>query len=204
MIRRAPFASICLAALCGIATAQTPRPPLLLQVGKVLPIDAPPIVGGEVLVVDGKIAAFGRELERPDGTVVRSFPGGFLVPGFVELHCHVGVPGGDINDSVIPHNMDMRTLDLVLAGSPELRDAVGAGVTTALIIPGSGSTIGGLGTLVKTAGDDFAKRLIRFPGALKVALYARGGNPARRAGDLGLTRLGLHHGLRAVMEQARD
>lgn len=176
----------------------------LLRAAKVLPMDGPPIDDGEVLVVGRRIAAVGRDLEVPDGAKVRDFGERWIAPGFVELHCHVGVNGGDINDSVIPHNMDLRTLDLVLARSPELGWAAEAGVTTALIIPGSGSTIGGLGTLVKTAGPTVEDRLIRFPGALKIALHARGGNPVRRAGDLGSGRLGLHYMLKVVMAQARD
>ena len=199
--RLAALAALC--ALPALPAQDRTAPAWLLRAGKVLPIDAPPIDDGEVLVRGGKITAVGRNLDAPEDAVIVDLPGQFLVPGFVELHCHVGVDGG-INDSQLPHNMDMRTLDLVLQRSPELRAAVEAGVTTALIIPGSGSTIGGLGTLVKTAGDDFALRLIRFPGALKIALHARGGNPVRRAGDLGSTRLGLHHMLKVVLEEARD
>ena len=202
-------AALVAALLTPRAEAQRPTPlrsangPWLLRAAKVLPVDAPPIENGEVLVVDGKIVGVGRDLSVPPGTEVIDGGEGFLVPGIVELHCHVGVSGGDINDTVLPHNMELRTLDLVLADSPELQRAVEAGVTTALIIPGSGSTIGGLGTLVKTAGPSFDERLIRFPGALKIALHARGGNPARRAGDLGSTRLGLHHMLKEVLAQAK-
>lgn len=201
--------------LCLPAPSQTPAgatpqagekggPALLLRAAKVLPIDAPALDGGEVLVLDGKIAAVGRTVEAPAGTAVREFADGWLVPGFVELHCHVGGPGGDINDTVLPHNMDLRTLDVLRADNDLLDRAAAAGVTTALCIPGSGSTIGGLGTLIKTAGPSFDERLIRFPGALKIALHARGGNPVRMAGDLGSTRLGLHWMLREVMLEARD
>ena len=186
------------------AQESAPARTWLLRAAKVLPVDAPPIERGEVLVVDGRIAAVGRDLEIPTGARIRDFGPRWIVPGFVELHCHVGVTGGDINDSVLPHNMDLRTLDLVVQRSPELRWAAESGVTTALIIPGSGSSIGGLGTLVKTAGPSFKARLIRYPGALKIALHARGGNPARRAGDLGSTRLGLHYMLKVVMAEARD
>ncbi len=199
-------------ALAAAAAGQTqpavPHPTYLIRTAKLLPMAGPPIERGELLIHAGKILAVGRDLPLdtlPPDTTPRELDCGDLLvmPGLVELHCHVGVDGG-INDSVIPHNMDLRTLDMVLQDSPELADAMASGVTTALIIPGSGSTIGGLGTLVKTAGPDFAERLIRFPGALKIALHARGGNPARRAGDLGSTRLGLHHMLKVVMAQARD
>lgn len=185
------------------AAAPTPAP-LLLRASKVLPIDQPPIDGGEVLIVAGKIAAVGRNLPVPADTEVRTFADAWIVPGFVELHCHVGGPQGDINDLVLPHNMDLRTLDTLRQDQPELLLAVAAGVTTALCIPGSGSSIGGLGTIVKTWGPDFDTRLVRYPGAMKIALHARGGNPARRSGDLGSSRLGLHWMLRQVMREAKD
>ena len=151
-------------------------------------MEGEPILDGEVLVRDGKIQAVGKGLSTPAGATIIELPEHFLTPGFVELHCHVGMSRGDINDMVLPHNFELRTLDLVKIKSPELQDAAAAGITTVLMIPGSGSSIGGLGTLAKTAGASFEERLIRFPGALKIALHARGGNPARRAGDLGAGR----------------
>lgn len=167
-------------------------------------MDGPPIDDGEVLVVGSVVRAVGHNLEAPPGAAVRDLGDAWLLPGLVELHCHVGVSGADINDTVLPHNMDLRTIDLVLQDSNELQRAAEAGITTALIIPGSGSSIGGLGTIVKTAGPSMDERLVRYPGALKIALHARGGNPARGAGDLGSGRLGLHHMLKVVMAQARD
>ena len=178
------------------------RPPIWIQAGRVLPMDGPPIEGGAVLVEGGKITAVGADVAAPAGAEILRFPDALLLPGFVELHSHVNVEGG-INDTVLPHNMDLRTLDLLLQDGDEFDHAMRAGITTALVIPGSGSTIGGLGTLLKTAGPHFDDRVVRFPGALKIALHARGGNPARRAGDLGSTRLGLHHMLKVVMADAK-
>ncbi|MEO0479274.1 MAG: amidohydrolase family protein [Planctomycetota bacterium] len=178
-------------------------PLLVVRAGRLLPIDGPPIERGMLICEDGVITAVGKELDVPEGARVLDYPDSVIVPGFVELHCHVGVTGGDINDMVIGHNMDLRTLDLVTQDSPELAQAVRAGVTSALIIPGSGSTIGGLGTFVKTWGPTFEQRLLRYPGALKIALHARGGNPSRRSGDLGSMRLGLHYMLKVTMQDAR-
>lgn len=193
--------------LLSSATAQEkekgPAPALLLRAAKILTMEGKPILDGEVLVRDGKIQGVGKDLAAPKDATTIQLPDHFLVPGFVELHCHVGM-GGGINDMVLPHNFELRTLDLVKIESPELMDAAAAGITTVLMIPGSGTSIGGLGTLAKTAGASFEERLIRFPGALKIALHARGGNPSRGAGDLGLGRIGLHYMLKVVMREARD
>ena len=191
------------ATLAAAVSPQTP-PAVLVRGARVLTMEGPPILRGEVLVRGSRIAAVGRGLEIPPGTRVLDHPDGVVTPGFVELHSHVGVSRGDINDMVLPHNMDLRTLDCLLQDSPEVRRATAAGITTMLVIPGSGTSIGGLGTIVKTGSGPLRNRLVRFPGALKIALHARGGNPVRRSGDLGRGRLGLHYMLRVVMAEARD
>ncbi|HLQ37959.1 MAG TPA: hypothetical protein VK348_09165, partial [Planctomycetota bacterium] len=117
------------------AAARSQSQPLLLRAGKVLPMDGPTLDGGEVLVRDGKIIAVGKHLDAPAGASVRDFPDGWIVPGFVELHCHVGGPGSDTNDMVLPHNMELRTLDTLTQDNAELLRAAQAGVTTALCIP---------------------------------------------------------------------
>ncbi len=188
----------------GPAKVAGSRPPILIRAAKILTMEGPPLLDAAVLVRDGKIVAVGKDLKAPKGCRILDYPEQFVVPGFVELHCHVGMSRGDINDSVIPHNMDLRTLDIAKMGTSELEAALGAGITTVLMIPGSGSTIGGLGVLAKTAGASFSERLIRYPGAMKIALHARGGNPARRAGDLGSGRLGLHRMLKVVLREAKD
>ena len=208
---KAAPASLAFAVLCAAHPVRgaeqedaTREATILIHAGKVLTMEGRPIDNGSVLVRGGKIAAVGKGIKAPAGCRILEYPDHFLLPGFVELHCHVGMSRGDINDSVIPHNMDLRTLDLARLDSPELAEAVEAGITTVLMLPGSGSSIGGLGTLAKTAGKRLEDRLIRFPGALKIALHARGGNPARRAGDLGAGRLGLHHMLKVVMLEAKE
>ena len=203
----AALAVLLLATKAAAQKRPQPRPqeaPLLLRAAKVLTMEGPPILDGEVLVQGGRIRAVGKQLPTPAGTRTIELTDHFLVPGFVELHCHVGMSRGDINDMVLPHNFELRTLDIVRIESPELEDAASAGITTVLMIPGSGSSVGGLGTLAKTAGATFEERLIKFPAALKIALHARGGNPARRAGDLGSGRLGLHYMLKVVLREARD
>lgn len=201
------FHSLILVLFAATAPAQEPDTrATLIRAGKVLTMAGkePVMLDGEVLVRAGKIVAVGRAIPVGKDTIIRDFPDQILVPGFVELHCHVGVSSGDTNDTVLPHNMDLRTIDTVMKNSDELLDAARAGVTTVLIIPGSGSTIGGLGTIVKTGHGLLKDRLVRYPGALKIALHARGGNPARAAGDLGSGRLGLHYMLKVVMAEARD
>src|SRR5207245_3753524 len=47
------------------------------------------IEGGDVLVVDNSIAAVGRQLVVPDGTVEIDGTDGILMPGMVDTHRHM-------------------------------------------------------------------------------------------------------------------
>jgi len=64
----------------------------------VLPVSAPPIKAGALLVRDGRIAAVGllEELRRENPEVeVRHFPRHTIVPGAVNVHAHLGFRRGD-------------------------------------------------------------------------------------------------------------
>ncbi len=47
------------------------------------------ITGGDVLVVDNRIAQVGQQLTVPDGTVEIDATGGILMPGMVDTHRHM-------------------------------------------------------------------------------------------------------------------
>jgi len=61
--------------------------------------------------------------------------------------------------------------------------------------------MGGFGTLIKTAGDTVEEMTVRFPGTLKIAQL---GNPERRGGDVGLTRMGMNYLLRDRLTAAKE
>ncbi|MEM6676161.1 MAG: hypothetical protein AAF726_25155, partial [Planctomycetota bacterium] len=132
---------------------------------------------GVVLVRDGRIEAVGpeREVRIPDGYTVRDIGDDWLMPGLVELHCHVAGAFG-LNDTVFLTNPGLRASSDVIAGNATLRRGLAAGVTTVLYIPGSGTNIGGQGVLVRTGFDSYERAEIRDPGSMKLA---QAGNPER-------------------------
>ena len=67
------------------------RLPLLLTADWVLPITAPPIRDGGVLVVGERIRAVGprRSIETTPNTMHRHYDGGAILPGLVNLHTHL-------------------------------------------------------------------------------------------------------------------
>src|SRR3569833_2901318 len=65
--------------------------PGVLRGGTVLTMDDAHTVlhGGDVLVVDGRIAAIGPQLEVPEGTAEIDATGGIVMPGMVDTHRHM-------------------------------------------------------------------------------------------------------------------
>ncbi len=160
------------------------------------------IDNGVILVKDGKIEALGpvASIAIPDGYTLVDKRDSWAMPGFVDLHCHNQAAtasgwGSDLNDTVHQVNPGLRSVDTINPNNTLVRNALAAGVTAALFIPGSGSNMGGWGAVVKTYGDSPEEIVVRYPGALKVA---QAGNP-ERFGDIGRSRMGMNYLIRETL-----
>ncbi|MFO0276102.1 MAG: amidohydrolase family protein [Planctomycetota bacterium] len=175
-----------------------PSPGYAFRAAKVLPVTAAPILDGVVLTKDGLIEAVGaaKDVAIPAGYEVVDCGDAVIVPGLVEMHCHIASESFDLNDTVHPTNPEFRTLDLISMEHDQIRAARAGGISTALYIPGSGSNMGGFGTLTKTWARSPEEALVRFPGSLKIA---QAGNPERGSGDLGTDMMGMSEGIRMTL-----
>ncbi|MFI7111836.1 amidohydrolase [Nonomuraea sp. NPDC050227] len=179
--------------------------------GYVVPVDGDPIEGGTVLVGDGKILAVGRDVTIPDSATVVDADGGWVLPGFVEAHGHLGVyeeaegwAGNDTNEMTDPNGARLRALDAINPADQGFADALSGGVTTVVIKPGSGNPIGGQTVAVKCWGRSVDEMLVREPVSVKSAL---GENPKRVYGDqkkLPSTRQGVAAVIRDALMKAQD
>jgi len=179
--------------------------------GYVVPIDGDPIDGGTVLIRDGRISAVGTDVDVPDGLPVVDAAGQWVLPGFVEAHGHVGVweeaegwAGQDTNEMTDPNGARLRALDAINPAELGFTDALSGGVTTIVVLPGSGNPIGGQTAAIKTAGRTVDDMLIREPVSVKSAL---GENPKRVYGDqkkLPSTRLGVAAVIRDAFTKAQN
>ncbi len=115
---------------------------------------------GYVEFENGKITAVGpMAAVAPRGDDFDA-KGGFLMPGIVEAHCQMGLsPEGSVfeqsdtdeaTDTVSPH---LCALDGIYPADPAIGKALCAGITTAVISPGSANVFGGRIVAVKTMGD---------------------------------------------------
>ena len=76
-----------------------PAPPLLIQNGTLILPDQL-IQGGEVLCEGGRIKAVGKSIAAPKGAVVIDAKGGYISPGFIDIHVHGGA-GADFMDGTV-------------------------------------------------------------------------------------------------------
>lgn len=149
---------------------------------------------GAIQVENGKIAWVGtmgqwqerrcaktqnRELDGSDQ--VLDAGGGWVLPGIIEAHCHMGITeekkgmeGDDCNETVDPVTPWLRAIDAINSMDAAFDDAVRAGITAAMIGPGSSNVVGGQFALVKTRGRRIDDIIVKAPAAMKVAF---GENP---------------------------
>lgn len=171
-----------------------------LLASKVLTLqwDGPQLIhDGVVLIRDGLIEAVGQkgQVRVPEGYQLDDLGDSWLMPGLIDLHSHVGGTRG-INDMVFQGNPGLRVLPCIIPNNERLQRAIASGVTTVLFIPGSGTNIGGQGTLMKTGRTSYADTIVREVGSLKVA---QGDNPTRWG--YGMGRLLMNYTLRKTFDK---
>ncbi|MBD5492262.1 MAG: amidohydrolase [Lachnospiraceae bacterium] len=137
---------------------------------------------GYVQIADGKIAAVGdmKDCPAPDGEVL-DVQGNLVMPGIIEAHCHMGITeekkgmeGDDCNETVDPITPQLRAIDAINPMDAAFNDALQAGITSAMIGPGSANVVGGQFVFVKTHGRCIDHMIVKAPAAMKVAF---GENP---------------------------
>lgn len=155
---------------------------ILLTGGRVIPMIGPELEKGDVLVEGSTIAKVGTGLAAADAKRI-DVSGKYVIPGFVDAHCHIGMfgdavgfegeDGNEMTDPVTPH---LRAIDSIYPHDRPFEEALQAGVTTAVTGPGSGNVVGGTFAAIKTHGNTVEAMLLREPVAMKCAF---GENPKR-------------------------
>lgn len=153
--------------------------------GKILTMTGMDYDNGVIRIEDGIITEIGSREEiavKPaaDEKVI-TVNDGFIMPGLIEAHCHMGITeekkgieGDDCNETVDPMTPWLRGLDAINSMDSAFDDAVRAGITTAMIGPGSSNVVGGQFVLLKTKGRRVDNLIVKEPAAMKIAF---GENP---------------------------
>lgn len=186
------------------------------------------IIGGRIITMaggdypegvlhlkNGKIAAVGAKGEipiEPQGDEqVLMVKEGLIMPGILEAHCHMGITeekkgmeGDDCNETVNPLTPALRAIDAINTMDAAFDDAVRAGITGAMIGPGSSNVVGGQFAFLKTRGRRIDDLIVKEPAAMKIAF---GENPKVNYSGQGKTpstRMAIAALLRQELTEAVD
>jgi imidazolonepropionase-like amidohydrolase len=166
-------------------------------------------VEAKVLVIaGGKIQSL--EGDPPAGARIIDLKGKVIIPGLIDAGCTLGIAGptNEEGEEVAPQvrivdSLDPRATDLIRARQ--------GGVTAAFIEPGNRGVIGGLASVVKTAGPSRAAMIVREEAAMKAAIgpgpyqgnFSPRGTPATFFSRRPTTRMGVAWEFRKAFFDAR-
>jgi len=135
---------------------------------------------------DGRIVYIGPAKEFPPQARLVDLQGAYVTPGLIDIHAHVGTWAevtediNDANEYSEPFTPLMHALDSVDIRHFSFQHALEGGVTTVQTGPGSANVIGGIWSILKTAGPTLASRVLVERSGLKGAL---GENPKNVFGN---------------------
>lgn len=161
------------------------------------------------IVFDDKIISINGPI--PDNCDIIDAKGGYLTPGLIDAHCHLGLvgdsqgaesdDGNEDSEPIMPH---LRAIDAINPFDRGFDEARRAGVTCVVTGPGSANPIGGQFAAIKTSGICVDDMIVKAPCAIKIAL---GENPKMIYSDKDeapLTRMGTMALIREALYKARD
>lgn len=156
---------------------------LLIKNGTIHTMAGEPIENGQVLVNEGKIIAVGKDIRVSEDCEIFDAGGGFVMPGIIDAHCHVGMwedglgfEGADGNEITDPATPELRAIDAINPMDRSFVEAYENGVTCVCTGPGSANVIGGQFVTIKTKGKRIDDMIVQQTAAMKVAF---GENPKR-------------------------
>ena len=165
----------------------------------------------DVLVRDGKIAAIGKDLKVPGGTVEIDGRGKHVTPGMIDCHSHTAVSGG-VNEGSNIVTAEVRIADVLNPDDVNIYRQLAGGTTAANVLHGSANAIGGQNAVVKWRwGAESAEDLL-VDGAPQGIKFALGENPTRSNSGFSregtprypVSRMGVERVIRARFTEARD
>ena len=179
---------------------------------KIVTITNGTIENGVLLVEEGKIKAYGADVAVPENAEIIDAKGGWLTPGFIDVHTHMSTfgepntnPGlrGDGNEMSAPIVPEIRAIDALNPHDPSIEAVRNAGFTTCYTGPGSGNVCGGTGVTFKLRGNTAEE--MEIPGHRHMK-FALGENPKRNYGArnmMPMTRMGIAAVFRKLLTNAK-
>ncbi len=155
------------------------------------------------MIIDGKISEIRPNLPEDEAEEVIDAQGLIVTPGLIDAHTHVGL-WEDGNETSHPYTPLMDAVDAINPHDYSFKDARSGGVTTVQTGAGSANPIGGVWSVVKTAGNTVEEMIIRKRSGLK---GATGENAKNRYGQVAkkdpFTRMSIAKWIREGFKKAK-
>jgi len=190
--------------------------------GRIITVSGEEIPKGVIHIENGKITEIGPadniSVNPRNGEKVITVQNGVIMPGIIEAHCHMGITeekkgmeGDDCNETVDPITPYLRAIDAINTMDAAFEDAVKAGITAAMIGPGSSNVVGGQFALVKTKGRRIDDLIVKAPAAMKIAFgenpkvnySGQGKSPSTRMAIAGMLRRELADAVEYLKQRDR-
>ena len=184
---------------------------LLIQNGILHTMESSEPIRADLLVRGGKIVKIGEHIDPPAGCVLIDAYEMHVFPGLIDAHSHIGISeektgrqGDDCNEGTNPLTPCLRAIDAINPMDNAFHNALAAGITGAMVGPGSANPIGGQFAFIKTDGRRVEDMLVMAPAAMKIAF---GENPKSNYGingNMPSTRMGIASLIREELFLARQ
>ena len=203
-MRKAPIA---LLILCFLSPATGLAQDLVLKGGTILTLAKGTVENGTLVIQKGKIAAIGKDMPIPAGAVVIDLTGKYLMPGIIDTHLHIAMPGSDMNEMTDPITPQIWMKEAIDPNADSIRKILAFGITTIKTMHGSANVIGGVNVTMKLKYGRPLEEMIISTARQQLKL-ALGENPKRvygqEKGRSPSTRMGTAYLMRKAFLEARD
>jgi len=184
---------------------------LLIQNGLLFTMEDERPRRGDLLIQEGKIAKIAESIPPTEGMQIFNAASMQVFPGFIDAHSHIGIceertsgQGDESNEGTNPQTPCMRAIDAINPMDAAFHNALAAGITGAMVGPGSANAIGGQFAFIKLHGRRIDDMIVLAPAAIKIAF---GENPMTNYGTNGnmpSTRMGIASLIREELFLARQ
>jgi imidazolonepropionase-like amidohydrolase len=164
---------------------------LAIKGGKVIPVVGDPIENGVILIRDGRIDKVGADIKIPIEAKVIDATGKVVMPGIVEVHTSSAMSQSNETNPNVPF---LSVIDSVDPAREFFEESRRNGVTTAAVVPGNSTMIGGQAAVIKTAGTYVNDMVLKRKAGLKISVAPTGST----------SRMSHYARLRKELETVRD
>lgn len=146
---------------------------LAIKGATIIPVIGERIEGGTIVISDGRIEAVGKDVKIPVEARVIDATDHFVMPGIINVHSAAGMSQANERNPNVPFLSVIDSIDPISRFFDESRRN---GVTTAAVVPGNSTMIGGRSAIVKTAGTYVDDMIVKRDAGLKISLTPTSGS----------------------------